>query len=143
MKPLPYKNRSAVTPTKIDVITSPVVAKREGNMKVRILYAGKYLDPDRLPLWKAKHREVGEVVEFPLDYAEGIIASELARQVSEGEVTTDAVVEIERGEVEVRPIDATKGAIALAEEMSIDLATVQGGSGADGRITMRDVEKLR
>ena len=103
-------------------------------MKVRILRTGNYLDPDRLPQHKAKQCEEGEVVEFPLDYAEGINASRLAKEF----IPLVATIEAEQEE---ELVDATNGAMALAEELGIDLATVQG-SGAGGRIIMRDVEKL-
>lgn len=133
-------------PAKIDPIITPEVAKGKGNMKVEILETGNYLDPARLPQRKAKRYAEGEVVELPLDYAQGIVASGLARQISEGEVTSDAMVEIEWDEA---AINATPGAAALAvelaEEKGIDVPTLLAGvvgSGAGGRIVMADVEKL-
>ena len=105
-------------------------------MKVRMLYAGRYLDPDKLPLHKARLYEVGEEAELPAEYAESIIASGLAAPFSEPGVTGGVGVEVEE-----KTVDATKGAVAMAGELGIDLATVQG-SGAGGRITLRDVEKF-
>lgn len=113
-------------------------------MEVRILHTGRYLDPDRLPLRKAKRCEEGEVVEFPADYAKGIIASGLAEPFSEADATGGVEVEVE---VVKGAVNATKGAIALVKELNvdrehkIDLAGMRG-SGAGGRVTMADVERL-
>ena len=113
-------------------------------MKVRILHAGKYSDFSTPPVRGAKHRREGDVVEFPKDYAQGIVASGLAEPVVEADVAGGEELGVEQ---EAKPIDATPGAKALVKELNaerehkINLATVQG-TGTGGRITMRDVEKL-
>lgn len=143
-------------PTKIHRIVEPTVLTRDANMKVRILYTGRYLDPDRLPLHRSKRREEGELVEFPGDYAEGIIASGLAEAFSGPDVMDGVSVEevaaalatLSEGAV-AEPekaitksikaiINATPGAMALAKELGIDLADVRG-TGAGGRIVMADL----
>ena len=50
-----------------------------------------------------------------------------------------AVTDNVDGEIATDGIDATDGAVAAAEELGVDLATVTG-TGAEGRITKADVE---
>lgn len=98
-------------------------------MKVKILYATKYLDPDRLPLHKARRYEAGDVVEFPADYAESMMAMGRVKPFSEPDMTGGAEVEV----------DATDAARKLAGAEGVDLGQVEA-TGQDGRVLLSDVK---
>ena len=96
-------------------------------MKVKILHAGMYSDFSTGPKVGARILGEGAVVEFPTDYAEGLIESGLASLVEE---SPDEVA------VEVLVTDVAR---KLAAELGVDLAEVVG-TGAAGKVLVRDVQ---
>lgn len=92
-------------------------------MKVRILRDASYANFATAPKISAQNLKVGDVVEFPDYYAEGIIASGMAEL-----------------PVSYNP-DVTLGAQKLANEQGIDLVNVEG-TGKDGRIIKADIQAL-
>jgi len=116
-------------------------------MKVRILRAGKYSDFSTPPRVKSQRLAVGDEVEFPGQYAKGLFAKNYAEPV-EKEMP---IISPKKGVwiMDVTPtpedasepeIDATPGAVKLAEEKGLDLHYITG-TGRDGRITAKDVRE--
>jgi len=121
-------------------------------MQVKITQSGKYADYEKQPGYvKSQHLDVGAVVDFPTDYAQGIIKSGLAVAVGATQKPTELpepvdapkVVQAEKIEaaIDYDNINATSSAIDLAKENGIDLSDVEG-SGREGRITKADVVAL-
>jgi pyruvate/2-oxoglutarate dehydrogenase complex dihydrolipoamide acyltransferase (E2) component len=108
-------------------------------MRVRILHAGNYStfeDPNKRG---ARHYDAGAVVEFPTEYAQGIVAAGLAKLILKIAVVTEPEVVAEE-EPQPGDVEATDAARRLAEEHGLDLGAIDG-TGQGGRVTVNDVRR--
>lgn len=77
---------------------------------------------------------------FPAEELDELMASRFIRPVGEYAAIPELEL-VEQGDVITEEmVNATKGAIALAEELDLDLSGIEG-SGDDGRVTKDDVEQ--
>jgi len=100
-------------------------------MKVRILQDGTYADFEKHGKFNRVsmvQRAADDIVNYPDFHAKWLVRRGLAVAYTEPEAQIEQAV------------DATNAAFRLATELSIDLATLMG-SGAGGRIIVRDVRK--
>lgn len=102
-------------------------------MLVKILIAGPYSDyGGPMGNRRACLRQVGEVVDFPDEYAKALEKSGMAEiHMVEDEVVIPFV----------DGVDATGSAIEYASEHNIDVTGLVG-SGSGGRITLNDVRRM-
>ena len=100
-------------------------------MLYEILVTGPYSDyPGVGHNRKAVVLEVGDVVEFPIEYGDQVVKSGMVKVAAQAPKHLEVIAH-----------EATEGAVSLAQLHGVDLATVQG-SGADGRILVSDVRAL-
>lgn len=108
-------------------------------MKVQIMRGGTYSTFVGIKR-RAEKLEPGDVRDWPDVYAEGIIANGMAvllPEIKDMEVVIAASVQ-EFDQAISEAMNATNGAIKLAQESGLDLSTVEG-TGTDGRILLSDV----
>lgn len=102
-------------------------------MLVKILIAGPYSDyGGPMGNRRACLRQVGDVVDFPAEYANRLIDRNMAEVHA---LENEVFISFTDG------IDATSSAIEYASEHDLDIAGLVG-SGADGRMTLNDVRRL-
>lgn len=112
-------------------------------MLIKILADGTYsvFRPGLTKVGSEK-REAGEVINYPKDYGDRLVAMGLGIEVKSGQPEpgkADLPEPVESEELESREgINATPSAIRRAESSGIDIATVKG-TGAGGRVTVEDV----